>query len=392
MKLTSHVTRRAFSQGLASSFMLSAVNTPYLRASGDGRAIAPGRFAYVGSSPAESAGAIHVFDTTGDQWRRVETFLTPAPAFIVFNELLPVIYVVHAVEQWANLPRGAVSSYRVDSESGRLALLNTQPLSLSATFPRHASMVKDGRHLLVAAEGGGVYNVLPISENGSLLPPSAILKEVGSTDSGLVRLPRPSQILNHPHGKIFFVADGGNEALTALILENGGLRVVHRVSVPRSASPSQIAISHCGRWIYSLSARDNALSLHYFDEGLMQIEKSPQVLQIDQTVTRSIVMHPSRPFLISSGQREGLYTSTSHSIDSNSGLLTKVTSTRAAASGGSSVLYCHRESLFEISTETGCISKASFDPLSGALDEPQEVAQVDFAVCLAFSKPAVARL
>ena len=102
-----------------------------------------------------------------------------APACLLLSPAQRTLYVANEVDVHEGLPRGTVEAYRVDPLDGRLTLLARRPLSLSATRPRHMALSPDGKLLAVAAYGGGIYNLLPIAEDGSIGSPSSIYKEAG---------------------------------------------------------------------------------------------------------------------------------------------------------------------------------------------------------------------
>src|SRR5260370_31196564 len=173
------ITRRAFSTGLAMLAGTPRLGSKALAGTLLAGPTAAASYAYVGSSPATGEAAIRVFRTTGRQWYPVQAVAAAAPVHIEPHPSLPVLYVVHAIALSDNLPRGAVSAYLVAPFTGRLRLLNMQPLSLSATWPRHAVVTRDGARLVVASEGGGSYNLLPIARDGSLQAPESCRKQLG---------------------------------------------------------------------------------------------------------------------------------------------------------------------------------------------------------------------
>src|ERR1035437_4093863 len=102
------------------------------------------------------------------------------PSCLTLQPSRKFLYAVNEIDEYQGLPTGTVEAYSIDARDGRLTLLNRQPLSLSATAPRHLAISPDGSKLIVAVHGGGSYNVLPLHTDGSLERVSGILKEVGS--------------------------------------------------------------------------------------------------------------------------------------------------------------------------------------------------------------------
>ena len=131
-------------------------------------------FVYVGSAD----NALHVFATGSNPWTRVQTIKSERPIALALAPNRKMLYVVNEIACHRGLPVGTVEVFSI-SDDGRLAPHSRRELALSATMPRHAAVSPDGRSLVVAAHGGGSYNVLPIAEDGSLGRVSAALKETG---------------------------------------------------------------------------------------------------------------------------------------------------------------------------------------------------------------------
>ena len=144
--------------------------------------VAP-HFAYVAcavSAANDSAHEIRAFAVEGEKWRTIGAVASDHPSFLTLHPSERFLFAVNEVDRYENLPSGSVEAYAVDAKDGSITLLNRQPLSLSATSPRHCAVSPDGRSLVVAVHGGGAYNVLPIGEDGRLGRVSGILKEIGS--------------------------------------------------------------------------------------------------------------------------------------------------------------------------------------------------------------------
>jgi 6-phosphogluconolactonase len=167
------------------------------------------RFAYVGSSG--STQGIHVFAIRGDHWLPIQTIATAIPSALALHPNQNFLYATHAVDTYRGLPTGAVEAYTIDPHTGRITSLNQQPLSLSATIPSHLAVSPDGRHLAVAVYGGGAYNLLPITEDGSLQQVSGIFKETGSGPHEHQNASHPHTVAfdatGHPSGNLLFVAN-----------------------------------------------------------------------------------------------------------------------------------------------------------------------------------------
>ncbi len=149
----------------------------------------------------------------------------------------PISYAANDVDEFEGLPRGTVDVY-----AGR-SLVQRQPLSLSATHPRGLVISPDNRYLVVAAFGGGVYNVLPVKPDGTLEPVCGIFKEVGCG-------PHPTeQTSAHPHsltfdpsGRFLVSSDFGCDRLSVFRLSGQGKLVRQSyLQVDPGSGPGAIA-------------------------------------------------------------------------------------------------------------------------------------------------------
>lgn len=157
-------------------------------------------FAFAGVVPENGGGAIHTLRVADGQFTSLNVTPSVAPGRLLMHPSLPVLYALHDVALWEYLPRGSVSAYCFDAAGGRLTLMGTQPLSLAATHPRDGVVLSGGTALFVTTDAG-IFNVLPLTKDGSLLPVSAIRKVVGASDMA-VRL--------HGNGETLLVTERGD--------------------------------------------------------------------------------------------------------------------------------------------------------------------------------------
>ncbi len=250
-------------------------------------------FAFVACSTADPLdGAVRVFRVHGETWRQVQAVRAASPAHLVMHPKLPVLYVVHDVAAWDHRPRGAVSAFRFNPSTGSLAHVGTQPLSLSATHPKHAVLMAGAQALFVSAESGGIYNVLPIAPDGSLGPVSAIRKEFGIGEGSSAKPSAPRRAVLHADGSVY-TADPGQETVSRFEVSRNSISLQHRSRIHAGAGASDLVLS--SRNIYALNASDGSIALH----GVTAQGISPAV----QTIAgrhggAAMRMHPGGRFLV----------------------------------------------------------------------------------------------
>ncbi len=148
-----------------------------------------------------------------------------------------VSYRAHDVDEFEGLPRGTVDVY-----AGPL-LVHRQPLSLSATRPRSVVISPDNRYLVVAAYGGGVYNVLPLKPDGTLDAVCGIFKELGCGPHPTEQTSaHPHSLIFDPSGRFLVSSDFGCDRLSVFTLgSQGKLYRQALLQLPPGSGPGTIA-------------------------------------------------------------------------------------------------------------------------------------------------------
>lgn len=373
-------TRRAFSQACAAAAASSWLG---LRASGsmltEPSQIATNEFAYVACNPANTHGSIQVFRSGAQRWTHVEAVPALALSHLERHPTLPVLYALHATEVWQNLPCGAVSAWATDGSSGRLRLLHTQHLALSATGPTHTCITPDGTQMIVAATGGGALNVLPLDADGRPGPPHILRKEVGRSDNAAMTPARPHQVVMHPTGKVFFSADSGNETLRSFRIGQEILEPLEHLRPHPGSALSRITLSPCGEWMFALHAQDGSVGVFHLDaSGGLALQSRALPPSPGPAV---LAIHPAGDFLLTASS------DTSGDIavlcfDHSHGMLRTLSSLP------------HREAIRQISfspdgrrlvvveSRTGRLISFSFNSTTGRLGASTVATQLDAPVCL----------
>ncbi|HYX04449.1 MAG TPA: beta-propeller fold lactonase family protein, partial [Reyranella sp.] len=93
------------------------------------------------------------------------------PSFLAINRAGTRLYSVHG-------DRTEATSFRIDPGNGTLSLLNRQ--STGGYNPVHLAFDASGRFLAVANYGSDSLAVLPIADDGSLLPYRTLTKVAGT--------------------------------------------------------------------------------------------------------------------------------------------------------------------------------------------------------------------
>lgn len=202
----------------------------------------------LGSFGQADTGTLHVVARRAGRWERLDSTPTERPMALAAHPLHPVIYVANGVKMYQREPRGTVEAFHVNPKNGRLELMARQPLSLSATEPRSLAVAPDGQNLLVAAFGGGAYNILPIDSSGVPGAPSTILKQVGrGSNTTEQTIAHPAAVLFHPREGWALGADFGADRLDFLSSQTPRFTVSHRLHCERESGLSAVALDREGR-------------------------------------------------------------------------------------------------------------------------------------------------
>jgi len=384
MKYPDLWTRREFSAVFASILGMScfSAGAPSLNRPTN----ASRNFAYIGSRVDGDVGSVHVFAAEEDNWRHLQTISAVAPIHIERHPSLSVIYVVHAVNVWGHLPRGAVSAYSVEPETGSLKLLNTQPLSLSATSPRHATVSHNGEYLIVAAERGGAYNLLPIAGDGSLMATASVRKGLGLIEGRISKTARPQQILRHLDGRTILTADVGSEEIQSFCIEDSLLRLRHRLRVHPGSGARQIVLSKDGLWLYALNAANGSLSVHTFESSTGQVAAGKQLVTVTSPGARVMAIHPSGSILVTAGVDEPNEMLT-YDIDRRCGYLTMIQRAPQHEAFRDFAFSADGRRLVSVGSDSGQVFQSDFHIAGGTIGKKRPLFQADGFSCLSL-RPA----
>lgn len=250
-----YFSRRGFLQGAAAIF--ASASLP-IRAAGSGRLIE-----YVGT-----ADCIDVYQYQAGQKRKVQSVASDHPSSLTLDVTGQYLFGVNRTDDFKGLPTGSVESYRVEPVGGHLALISRVPLSLSATMPMQLALSPDQRFLVVAAYGGGLYNVLPVGSNGEIGGVTQAVKEIGRSINGNRQLSaHPHSVVFHPSGKFLFGTDEGADRINVARFDNGRYKCVQRVCTLPGTGPAGLAISPSGSHLFVAHAFSASITCYRFNPG-----------------------------------------------------------------------------------------------------------------------------
>lgn len=310
---------------------------------------------YAFLSRTRPTGRVEVYAVHNRSWSLLHSIAAESPISLAVQSSGSHLYVLHDVQEFQGLPRGYVESYRVAPDSGYLTLLSQQPLSLSATHPRHISIAPDGKSLIASIHGGGAYNLLPILEDGSAGRVRFIRKETGSGPILADQLSAHPQaaIYNHS-GRHLITADLGTDTINILAADS--LHVLSRCPLPSGSGPRHLVLHPSGRFVFTTCVLSGAL-LNLSYNGAAQIGPVQQSLPLESD--GPLALHPSGQTLYASCS-EGLI---ALYLDSRTGHLYPLQRIRIPTGVQSLAVSANGDTLFA-ATQHGVI-RMEIDPSSG---------------------------
>ncbi len=366
-------SRRRFLKALASMPAVTALNATAATAS-IAESSEP-KFAYVGSPD-----RIDVFSVSPSCWTLKQSIPSRRPASLVLLPEEKLLFAINEVDEYLGLPSGSVESYAVAPGSGMLSLVDRQPLSLSATEPRHLAVAPNGQYLVVAAYGGGAYNLLPISGDGELGPVTQVLKEIGGSAGSVGQASaHPHSIAVHPSGKFFVSTDFGSDRINVFAAESGLMKRVCRAAVQPGDGPAHIAIHPSGSLLFISNALSRSVASYRLNTCTGQIT-DPKIRVMGSG--GDLAVDPCGRFLYSthpaSSETLAVWT-----IDEGTG---KLSMSHSINTGPHSSLLLSRDGqkVFLFAGEQGCSATClAIDSTSGRLHPPVTLAHMQAPLCLA---------
>ena len=366
------MTRRDVLRGACAMAVLSPLH-PALAAAD---ALKLPAFAYVAASGSRQ-GCIHVFAVGRRKWSKIQRVPAHAPAQILLSHSQRALYVTNDVDTYRGLPRGTVQAFAIDPEGGTLTLLGRQALSLSATHPRAMALSPDGRSLGVAAYGGGILNLLPIAEDGSVGAATHTFKLTGSG-------PHPQlQQSSHPHAMLFdeasrdlIVSDVGSDRLALFSLDDGKLKRRMQYNSGAGSGPSDCVMHTASSTLFAWHALDGTLAAYPFrrGDGMVGVARQRIVLRgnaAGRAVPAALLLHASGRLLYAGHADNGVITA--WKIDEHTGALTHLSSQATSGAGAMQLVAApDGESLFVV--DESAVHRMTTDAASGAMRAPEKLA------------------
>jgi len=250
------------------------------------------------TSPNGSRGIYRAsFDTTTGKLGPAELAAeVPSPSYLCVSGNRKFLYAVDEQSE------GEASAYAIQPRS--LSKLNT--VKFDGKGPCHIALDSESRFAVVSAYSGGTLNVLPIAEDGRLLPASDNFKNEGSGPN-IKRQTGPHLHYAAFYGDSIYACDLGTDQVLRLAFEPKSQKMAVDLKATGKtepgAGPRHFVLSRDGKHLYANNEMGMSVSVfsRSGDQGFLSLVQTiatvPNVETLESWSTAAIKLHPTLPVL-----------------------------------------------------------------------------------------------
>ena len=271
--------------------------------------------------------------------------------------------------------RSTISAFRIDKTTGNLTLLNQQ--NCGGTNPVDTALDATERHLVVANYGTGIVAVMPIGDDGTILPVSQSVVLEGSPGPDPVH-----QTQSHPHASIFdpsgrfiVIPDKGFDRTFFFSFGNGRIAPTAQGSIPSKtgAAPRHTVFHQTLPILYVNNELDSTVSVFHWNSDIGHATEVQVTTTIPDghagrnTTAEIAISHCGRFLYVSNRGQDSIVL---YDIDQRTGQLTYVDNT---PTGGIRprffTLDIAGEQIFVANQDSDDITVFRIDPKNGRLTQ-----------------------
>ncbi|MEX1018783.1 MAG: lactonase family protein [Litorilinea sp.] len=233
------------------------------------------------------------------------------PSFLALNPAKTHLYAVAELGDGDGKPMGGVSAFAVDSKTGFLELLNSE--ASKGDGPCHLSVDASGTKVLVSNYGSGSVAVLPLADDGSLLPASDSVQHEGSSiNPQRQQGPHAHSVNLDSNNRFAYVADLGLDKILIYAFDaDAGTITANRAQpwakVKAGAGPRHFAFHPNNQYAYVINELDSTMTVFAFDgdKGTLDEIQTLSTLPDDFDGTSycaEVRVHPNGKFVYGSNR------------------------------------------------------------------------------------------
>ena len=316
----------SISFSLASTFFFNMA----VHAQADGKYLV-----YVGTYTQEGSKSKGIYAYRFDEGTNQITSLglaaeTTNPSFVAIHPNGRFLYAVNEVQHYEGPNSGGVSAFSIDRATGKLTFLNEVPSR--GADPCYIIVDKAGKHVLVANYTGGSIAVFPISSDGKLGEPSAVVQHTGhGTDPKRQEAPHAHSIDLSPDNRFAFVDDLGLDELKVYKFDSAKGSLTPNepafAKLDPGAGPRHFALHPSGKFAYVVAEMGSTVTAFSLDLKTASLQRLQTVSTLPKNFKgenddAEIQVHPSGKFIYASNR--GRDSIAVFAIDPQKGTLTQI--------------------------------------------------------------------
>lgn len=313
-------------------------------------------------------------------------------SYIAFDPSRKFLFCVNEFKEFEGKASGAVSSFRIDHETGALSWLSTR--ASQGTDPCHLIVDATGRFVLVANFASGSVAVLPVDAEGRLGEACAFRQHVGSSiDPKRQAGPHAHAVEISNDNRFVFVPDLGLDAVVIYAFDEKTGRLTEHLTQPlvktaAGAGPRQLVMSPDGRFAYLINELNSTMTAFAYDAAvgtLSELQTLPTLPpdSVGHSTCAEVQITPDGRFLY--GSNRGHDSLAVYSIDSATGRMRLVAheSTRGRIPRNFEISPCGRF-LAAANQDTSNVILFTLDPETGRLVPTGDVVEAGTPICVRF--------
>lgn len=184
------------------------------------------------------------------------------PSYLALSKDGTRLYTIHG-------DQSEISSFTVDRLSGKLTFLNRQ--STQGKNPVHLAIDPSGKYMVVTNHIGSSLAVLPIAEDGSLLPLTQLVSIAGPIGPHRIeqKQAKPHFNLFDLSGRYVAVPDKGLDRVFSFEFSNGKLKeaTVSFVTAREGSGPRNMVFHPTAPLAFVVNELDSTLTSYHFDKS-----------------------------------------------------------------------------------------------------------------------------
>ncbi len=237
---------------------------------------------------------------------------TANPSFLTLDRKHHLLFCVNETDSFQGKPGGAVSSFSIEPNTGKLTLINQQPSM--GTRPCHIVLDKTGKNVIVANYNSGSVAVLPVDNGGNLGEPTCVIQDTGnSVNPARQTGPHAHCVTLSPDNRFAFVCDLGIDKVLIYKFDAEHGKLIPSdpasVSVKPGSGPRHLTFSPNGQFAYLLCEMASSVTAFAYDakagtlKTLQTVSSLPSSFQGANTAAE-IAIEPPGKFLFASDRGE----------------------------------------------------------------------------------------